>query len=882
METIKIPFTGINRSIDDGMSADGQCMELINARIKNGTAEPIGRPIVLGAIPVEVDRMYWHSNAKKYVGVNTTSGKLYSINEDLSSYTTIAQVEGIKDIAFLGNVLCISDDNGIEYALWNGTTYDFLGVAPELPDITIQYSVAVQELIPDRTFSIYSDSDIENGKISVENFINNSRNANSVGYYDNCISSLNAKKNYVSPCLVRYGFRLSGGGYLSLSPVILVETNAKIKHNPSTKDGYGPAPEVTLGQGFPFSWAVAGQVDGSYINFMVLGTKLYFSFDSFKDISNWKSLITSLDIFVSPVNWFEKKEKKYKSATYTEWTAVKDDRKSILDAYTFYKVAEFDLKGNRTWEIDNVSIDNLSIQEKLEETPTGHTNIASMLYVYNSRMHISGLKQIIFKGYGKNAYINRAGVEATLSRNRDIYVYINTENGISVVKKSINSINDYVPPIITYPDSRAYKMVIQWDSGTSPSYKVSKTIELKKHPYLNIAYYLYNTLSRYEAFQNGDNAYNNEFRLDLTKNTETGITCQEQNTEIDRPNILKVSSLNNPLSFPAAQTYQPSQGEIVGILSNTTALSQGQFGQHPLYVFSSDGIYAMQVDTTGQTVYSAQTPVSRDVCVNPKSVTGIDNAVVFASKRGLMAINGTSVTMLSQEMDGYLPSCIDSSPIIPKIAKVASFENALSTTTFNDYIENASVSYNYQENELIVTNPDYTYAYVYNINSASWTKISPNPKFFVNRYPECYGVADNILYDMQNDHRSIATVLLLTKPIKMGTLAHKRILQSALRGIVKRSLSDLYLRGEPVLFRGESLDIFSDVGLYILGSNDAEHFTLVSGKESIVDIRDLVTKMNKSKAYKYFMVALAGGIRTDVSLNYMEFIASESFNNRLR
>lgn len=47
METIKIPFTGINRSIDEGISTDGQCMELINARIKNGSVEPIGNPVLI-------------------------------------------------------------------------------------------------------------------------------------------------------------------------------------------------------------------------------------------------------------------------------------------------------------------------------------------------------------------------------------------------------------------------------------------------------------------------------------------------------------------------------------------------------------------------------------------------------------------------------------------------------------------------------------------------------------------------------------------------------------------------------------------------------------------------------------------------------------------
>lgn len=87
---------------------------------------------------------------------------------------------------------------------------------------------------------------------------------------------------------------------------------------------------------------------------------------------------------------------------------------------------------------------------------------------------------------------------------------------------------------------------------------------------------------------------------------------------------------------------------------------------------------------------------------------------------------------------------------------------------------------------------------------------------------------------MQNSHRSITNILLLSRPIKMGSNAHKRILQTALRGIVKRAMSDLYLRGEPVMFRDESLNIFSDVGLYILGSNDAEHLPLFLVKKVLL------------------------------------------------
>ena len=69
METIKIPFTGINRSIDEGISTDGQCMELINARIKSGSIEPIGKPVFIHEL-TNAEKVFYHTLAKK----NTCSG----------------------------------------------------------------------------------------------------------------------------------------------------------------------------------------------------------------------------------------------------------------------------------------------------------------------------------------------------------------------------------------------------------------------------------------------------------------------------------------------------------------------------------------------------------------------------------------------------------------------------------------------------------------------------------------------------------------------------------------------------------------------------------------------------------------------------------------
>lgn len=185
-----------------------------------------------------------------------------------------------------------------------------------------------------------------------------------------------------------------------------------------------------------------------------------------------------------------------------------------------------------------------------------------------------------------------------------------------------------------------------------------------------------------------------------------------------------------------------------------------------------------------------------------------------------------------------------------------------------------------------MANDKYPYSYVLNLQSGEWYKISSSISGFINSYPNCLAVyneaSGQAIYNMYNPHRTVANIAIITRPIKLGSLTHKRILQAAFRGVIKPSLSNVYYRGEPVMFRENPVSIFSNAGFYILGSNDAEHFQLISGREKIEDVRDLITKMNKSKAYKYFMLCVVGGVRTDVAINYIELIVDETYDNRLR
>lgn len=877
METIKIPFSGINRSIDEGISNDGQCMELINARIKNGSVEPIGKPVLLSELPIEVIKMHYHTMAKRFIAI-TNEGAVYSLNEDYTIDKVLSSdLNGIvENIEFIGKIACFLTTKGIRYMLFSNGTYNYLGERPEFT-FDIWADDEKEIVITNKTYECkYTNAtagDLTIDKRDVNPFLD---------FLDACkneaLSSFQDEARIAEPVCVRAALRMYDGTYICHSPIYIMCPINNLRKSYETLSGS----YISASGSSPYgAITLSTQTLYSYI--------LKYSYD-ITDYAIWKELILSLDIFISrPFSIIDadtcassgisigNNAKQIRLHTYNSKSMLD----KIMSASSMLYLSASLTKKEGSGTIDVIG-DTSNLQ--LGDNYSNVSLCAKASYVYNNRLHLANIKNILFAGFAPRFFQNSYEFQYNgcqfkrLAVPLKIYIYILTDEGEKIVYMEGATLHP-LNPIFCYPDNRAYKAVIYAalinDDGTMLIYR-KKTMDLKSAPNLNMAFYL--------EFDTGMNR--GIWPIDLSKNaaiTKSEFDSPEievNNTEYN-PNKIKVSSLNNPLSYPVSQTYQPSGEEIIGMCANTNALSQGQFGQHPLYVFARDGVYAMPVGN-GNVVYASQTPVSRDVCINKRLIKGIDQAVVFASAKGLMLISGSNTSLISQDMDGYLPSCVDSSPIIPKIANIASLANSLSSTMFRDYLSEAEIGYNYQENELVIANPSFQYAYVFNITSKSWSKLFPNIKSFVNKYPECLAIIGKGIYDIQNNHRSIASILLLSKPIKMGSNSHKRILQTALRGIVKRAMSDLYLRGEPVMFREDELNLFSDVGLYILGSNDAEHFTLISGKESIVDIRDLVTKMNKSKPYKYFMVALAGGVRTDVSLNYMEFIASEAFANRLR
>ena len=152
-----------------------------------------------------------------------------------------------------------------------------------------------------------------------------------------------------------------------------------------------------------------------------------------------------------------------------------------------------------------------------------------------------------------------------------------------------------------------------------------KEFKLEAHPYLNIAYYLDDSLKPIlldKAATKSVTEYQTGAKPSFNQ------APQETNTTESYPNALKVSATSNPMYFPIENTYQVGAAEIVAMMSNAVSVGVGQTGSAPLYVFCKDGVYAMFVDETGEMTYTNSRIIARDVCNNARSVTPIDPGVV--------------------------------------------------------------------------------------------------------------------------------------------------------------------------------------------------------------------------------------------------------------
>ena len=382
----------------------------------------------------------------------------------------------------------------------------------------------------------------------------------------------------------------------------------------------------------------------------------------------------------------------------------------------------------------------LETQERLSGDDLKHyLQTSEKISSYNNQLLLTQPSNIIAYDYNRlNAYDAKTNEDSSqhydIWRKYDITYLLKGVKNDKVVKagpflyeeRVEGGIKETIHQFQIFPDSRAYKMQVKvelyQDSLDDLIAVKYAELDMLPHPYLNCAYFYGDLNETLHALCTLDDV--NSYNINAIDDIE---------------NKLLVSKINNPFTFPVEHRYT-FQSKVLGVAIANTALSQGQFGQFPLYVFTEDGIWAMETGADGS--FITNKPLSRDVCVNPDSITSIDNAVVFVTEQGVMMLQGSQVVNISPNMNGRHYTVENVARTIIEGQK--DFKDLLpvlsDSTHFMAFVKKASIAYDYAGKRLIFFKEDEAYQYIYKLDTNTWHKMALASFDLIqpiNSYPEC-------------------------------------------------------------------------------------------------------------------------------------------------
>lgn len=952
-------FKGVVRSNDNIFANDGECLELVNLRMVNGSLRPVAEFVEEVRLQGSYSDIYRHEKASCYMCIvrdDERSIDFYDLQwkpmcNNQGAKLHFPLLKKVRRIEFMGYVAACMTDDGIRYLLYKDNTYRWLGDSPIEPTMVVSLSAAVHEVSTSATFT----TDM------VDTPVSSLWQYNSRSYFDECISKANKAGYYIDRALFRYALRLYDGSYIYTSHPVYVSNDAEING-------------VTRDSGNLVATKNDTSSSDSTYNVKVLGFKPQFKFENLK-MDDWEGVVIGIDIFTTGSIMGKKVDEAVVSVLDTT-TKVRTIEKievyknkeldeiyeDVRDASLYYKIAEYSIWGKCRHSVDDVSQANIVLQDALssfEQRPTMSSIVPECTYMFNNRLHLASLREYLFKGYGDSSLLP-AGVGKNMLDMVVIRTKIDTPKGISTLLKRFENVyvgydkdTFMLPPLLSYPDSRAFEMsvFIYYDTEW-----FGKRFLLTPHKYLNMSQYLHKvsfgyTVTVESVFANGGSAtgaltpetavelfgeqtatheviyseslhgwtykgsafppkeYSSLRIFAIPRNVKDGdkivITIsksasstsfmdidnirfdstwevlssiddcgEEENIYETRDDVMKVSLPENPFVFPARCTYSLSNGKVMALSTNRVAMSEGQFGEHPLYVFSQEGIKVMAVDASGKTAYSNVYPVSNEICCNADMVCGTDSGVLFLGIQGVMLISGNRCVRISAAMDDECKdgAVLEHSWVIKRIASIPGLGHLLDTEHFLDFMRGAKVMYHAVMDEMIFCNGDYGYCYIYSLSGNVWSKTDmgfvgyvkagASSMMFRNEENSTY------IYVPGGDSTGGNNVLLITRPHHFGTKLPKRIMQLMLHA---------YLVGR------KSHDASSAfVSCFLLCSNDGVNFKLVTGCEKKNETQDVVFPYFPTQSYRYFIFALAGNLDVMSMITGLELDITPAWNNRLR
>ena len=475
---------------------------------------------------------------------------------------------------------------------------------------------------------------------------------------------------------------------------------------------------------------------------------------------------------------------------------------------------------------------------------------------YNNRLHLGNVKE----GYNVDLISNitpkRANIEELKTEGIVRVKASNKEFWCKVDDLGARLYYFVCVPILNVSEIRFYKK-----TGTSVFEK--STVSLHSSETTAFSFYV--------AGEGKENVP--QFALPWEKSSEeewNNIVSKYENYKTNTnalpySSVVKVSEAENPLIFPAKNSVQVGSSIINALAANTRPISEGQFGDAPLYAFTDEGVWVLMLGSEG--TYIARQPANRDICSNPKGILQIDDAVLFPTERGIMMQRGRESECITDVLDDYP---FDFLSIYSHSTKDKTYPNKLLAlgnipesdvkyVRFRKYLEEAGMIYDYYDSRIIVFNPNYTYAYVYSLKSNMWGTMHNVFNKRVNIYPESYATdkAGKILDVYVKEPTENVPFFLCSRPLTLGQDAYKTMFDCITRGYFSSIQA-------------------GKCGMVLFGSNDLVNWYYVGSSVNMY-LRNIV-----GSPYKYFRLSLMGNLAPKESISALSTEFQSRLQNKLR
>lgn len=737
---------GITYVPSDALCSDNALSECMGMTYENGEMKPIQKAAEyitsasgISSIPFML-YIHKYNNQERYIGYVVTGNdkilcwgtrnkttKAYVFESYLEvSYQSYISYTDYTNVTSIGKILVLSNENGMQYLLWKDDEYEYLG--NDIPQPDVQFRLRGRNVISAKESAMTGDTIAidSSGSESKWGLITSRQqdwNNLVVGLYSSLKKKIAQKKAFHGSFCVRAAIEMYDGTYHHISnPIFML--------NQFSSYGVAGLPSIGHDNNVPLQMRIHGQ-------------ELQYRF--YQDFTKWSDIVRGVVLFVTretnvvdtstdavcqkgtvvdttdstPITYFMEgyanvgvehikilaDQTNVGTTSETDLgylyqvfqTVEASEPSNAIKDGVYYKLCDVGMKGNdtndNTWHnaadhFDTHTIENITTQTQLgmDDYYSNAPLAAGMLYSYNSRLNLASVSRGFFGGYHNFMPFDTTLADTTNPESTyTFYVTIRTDSGDVTVSHTAQT-SQIQGIYFYYPDPRARHVVIEKGTG---SYVLDA--DLEEHPTLNGAYYF---------------AGVSPSMVEPTT-TATRPTVSTDAFEL-LPNYIITSEVNNPFVFRPEGYYKVGTGRIIGMSTITQAISEGQFGQFPLLVFSENGIWALTVGSTGY--YTSIHPISREVCSNEKSITQTDGAVYFVSKKGLMIIVGSTVKCVSEQLDGK---------IIDNISSPFQF---IQEPDFKGYLDNCIIAYDYRDSQLLLIDPNKGVQWVYNMKSSTFSK----------------------------------------------------------------------------------------------------------------------------------------------------------------